>query len=228
MKILRTIINIVLISIIAVCAYKIYDKSAEYKKADESYAQIRLDKENENNNNLYNKYEDYRGWIKVDNTNIDYPIVQGKDDSFYLDKDINKNYLSSGSIFMNYLNNGFNDENTILFGHHMRNKTMFAQLEKYKEKEFFQNDNDIKIEVENDKVLTYKVFSVYVTDANDNYIKSKFDNKSEYNEFLDKIKNKSIYKSDINVDENDKIITLSTCSYEFDDARMVVHGKLLK
>ena len=52
---------------------------------------------------------------------------------------------------MNYLNNGFNDENTILFGHHMRNKTMFAQLEKYKEKEFFQNDNDIKIEVENDR-----------------------------------------------------------------------------
>lgn len=228
MKILRTIINIVLISIIAVCAYKIYDKSAEYKKADESYAQIRLEKENENNNNLYNKYEDYRGWIKVDNTNIDYPIVQGKDNSFYLDKDINKNYLSSGSIFMNYLNNGFNDENTILFGHHMRNKTMFAQLEKYKEKEFFQNDNDIKIEVENDKVLTYKVFSVYVTDDNDNYIKTNFDNKSEYKEFLDKIKNKSIYKSDINVDENDKIITLSTCSYEFDDARMVVHGKLLK
>lgn len=228
MKILRTIINIVLISIIAVCAYKIYDKSAEYKKADESYAQIRLEKENENNNNLYNKYEDYRGWIKVDNTNIDYPIVQGKDNSFYLDKDINKNYVSSGSIFMNYLNNGFNDENTILFGHHMRNKTMFAQLEKYKEKEFFQNDNDIKIEVENDKVLTYKVFSVYVTDANDNYIKTNFDNKSEYKEFLDKIKNKSIYKSDINVDENDKIITLSTCSYEFNDARMVVHGKLLK
>lgn len=228
MKILRTIINIVLISIIAVCAYKIYDKSAEYKKADESYAQIRLEKENENNNNLYNKYEDYRGWIKVDNTNIDYPIVQGKDNSFYLDKDINKNYVSSGSIFMNYLNNGFNDENTILFGHHMRNKTMFAQLEKYKEKEFFQNDNDIKIEVENDKVLTYKVFSVYITDANDNYIKTNFDNKSEYKEFLDKIKNKSIYKSDINVDENDKIITLSTCSYEFNDARMVVHGKLLK
>ena len=228
MKILRTIINIVLISIIAVCAYKIYDKSAEYKKADESYAQIRLEKENENNNNLYNKYEDYRGWIKVDNTNIDYPIVQGKDNSFYLDKDINKNYVSSGSIFMNYLNNGFNDENTILFGHHMRNKTMFAQLEKYKEKEFFQNDNDIKIEVENDKVLTYKVFSVYVTDANDNYIKTNFDNKSEYKELLDKIKNKSIYKSDINVDENDKIITLSTCSYKFNDARMVVHGKLLK
>lgn len=225
MKILKNIINVVLILIIDICVYKVYIKSTEYKKADKSYEQIRIEKQEES---LYDKYEDYRGWIKINNTNIDYSIVQGKDNSFYLDKDINKNYLSSGYIFMNYLNNGFNDENTILFGHHMRNKTMFAQLEKYKEKEFFQNDNDIKIEVENDKVLTYKVFSVYVTDANDNYIKTNFDNKSEYKEFLDKIKNKSIYKSDINVDENDKIITLSTCSYEFNDARMVVHGKLLK
>ena len=134
MKILKNIINVVLILIIDICVYKVYIKSTEYKKADKSYEQIRIEKQEES---LYDKYEDYRGWIKINNTNIDYSIVQGKDNSFYLDKDINKNYLSSGSIFMNYLNNGFNDENTILFGHHMRNKTMFAQLEKYKEKEFF-------------------------------------------------------------------------------------------
>ena len=188
----------------------------------------RLEKENENNNNLYNKYEDYRGWIKVDNTNIDYPIVQGKDNSFYLDKDINKNYVSSGSIFMNYLNNGFNDENTVLFGHHMRNKTMFAQLKKYKEKEFFYGNNNIEIEIKDGKTLKYKVFSVYVTDAKYNYIRTNFDDKTKYKEFLERIKNKSIYKSNTDVNENDKIITLSTCSYEFNDARMVVHGKLLK
>ena len=227
MKILRGIINIVLVSTIVICAYKIYDKSAEYKKADKSYEKIRLEKENENNNNLYHKYEDYRGWIKVDNTNIDYPIVQGKDNEFYLDKDINKNYVSSGSIFMNYLNNEFNDENTVLFGHHMRNKTMFAQLKKYEDKEFFYDNNDIEIEIKDGKILKYKVFSAYVTDANDNYIKTKFDNKTDYKEFLERIKSKSIYKSNIDVNEDDKIITLSTCSYEFDDARMVVHGKLL-
>ena len=225
MKILKNIINVVLILIIAICVYPIYIKSTEYKKADKSYEQIRIEKQEES---LYDKYEDYRGWIKINNTNIDYSIVQGKDNSFYLDKDINKNYLSSGSIFMNYLNNGFNDENTVLFGHHMRNKTMFAQLKKYKEKEFFYGDNDIVIEVENDKVLKYKVFSAYVTDSKDNYIKTNFDDKDQYKEFLEDIKNKSQYKSDIDVNENDKIITLSTCSYEFNDARMVVHGKLLK
>ena len=218
MKILKNIINVVLILIIDICVYKVYIKSTEYKKADKSYEQIRIEKQEES---LYDKYEDYRGWIKINNTNIDYSIVQGKDNSFYLDKDINKNYLSSGSIFMNYLNNGFNDENTVLFGHHMRNKTMFAQLKKYKEKEFFYGDNDIVIEVENDKVLKYKVFSAYVTDSKDNYIKTNFDDKDQYKEFLEDIKNKSQYKSDIDVNENDKIITLSTCSYEFNDARMV-------
>ena len=225
MKILNKIVNIVLILIIFICIYNISEKLIEYNKADNSYEKIRVEKEEEN---LYDKYEDYRGWIKIDNTNINYPIVQGKDNSFYLDKDINKNYLSSGSIFMNYLNHGFNDENTVLFGHHMRNKTMFAQLKKYKEKEFFYGDNDIVIEVENGKVLKYKVFSAYVTDAKDNYIKTNFDDKAQYKEFLEDIKNKSQYKSDIDVNENDKIITLSTCSYEFNDARMVVHGKLLK
>ena len=225
MKILNKIVNIVLILIIFICIYNISEKLIEYNKADNSYEKIRVEKEEEN---LYDKYEDYRGWIKIDNTNINYPIVQGKDNSFYLDKDINKNYLSSGSIFMNYLNHGFNDENTVLFGHHMRNKTMFAQLKKYKEKEFFYGNNDIVIEVENGKVLKYKVFSAYVTDAKDNYIKTNFDDKDQYKEFLEDIKNKSLYKSDIDVNENDKIITLSTCSYEFNDARMIVHGKLLK
>ena len=225
MKILNKIVNIVLILIIFICIYNISEKLIEYNKADNSYEKIRVEKEEEN---LYDKYEDYRGWIKIDNTNINYPIVQGKDNSFYLDKDINKNYLSSGSIFMNYLNHGFNDENTVLFGHHMRNKTMFAQLKKYKEKEFFYGNNDIEIEIKDGKILKYKVFSAYVTDSKDNYIKTNFDDKDQYKEFLEDIKNKSQYKSDIDVNENDKIITLSTCSYEFNDARMVVHGKLLK
>ena len=130
---------------------------------------------------------------------------------------------------MNYLNNGFNDKNTVLFGHHMRNKTMFAQLKRYKEKEFFYGNNDIEIEIEieDGKTLKYKVFSVYITDANDDYITNNFDGNFQYKEFLEKIKNKSMYNPNVDVNEDYKIITLSTCSYEYNDARMVVHGKLL-
>ena len=225
MKIFKSIINIVLTLIIVMCAYKIIHQLKEYNDADKVYNLIREEKEE--SDNLFEKNIDYRGWIKIDNTNINYPILQGQDNEEYLYKDINNEYIVSGSIFMNYLNNGFDDQNTVLFGHNMKNGTMFANLKKYKEEDFFYNNNDIEIELSNGQYLKYKVFSVYITDINDNYTKTSFEDKDEYKEFLERIKNKSIYKSDISVNENDKIITLSTCSYEFDDARLVVTGKLI-
>ena len=225
MKIFKSIINIVLTLIIVICAYKIIHQLKEYNDADKVYNLIREEKEE--SDNLFEKNIDYRGWIKIDNTNINYPILQGQDNEEYLYKDINNEYIVSGSIFMNYLNNGFDDQNTVLFGHNMKNGTMFANLKKYKEEDFFYNNNDIEIELSNGQYLKYKVFSVYITDVNDNYTKTSFEDKDEYKEFLERIKNKSIYKSDISVNENDKIITLSTCSYEFDDARLVVTGKLI-
>ena len=225
MKIFKSIINIVLTLIIVICAYKIIHQLKEYNDADKVYNLIREEKEE--SDNLFEKNIDYRGWIKIDNTNINYPILQGQDNEEYLYKDINNEYIVSGSIFMNYLNNGFDDQNTVLFGHNMKNGTMFANLKKYKEEDFFYNNNDIEIELSNGQYLKYKVFSVYITDINDNYTKTSFEDKDEYKEFLERIKNKSIYKSDISVNENDKIITLSTCSYEFDVARLVVTGKLI-
>ena len=225
MKIFKSIINIVLTLIIVICAYKIIHQLKEYNDADKVYNLIREEKEE--SDNLFEKNIDYRGWIKIDNTNINYPILQGQDNEEYLYKDINNEYIVSGSIFMNYLNNGFDDQNTVLFGHNMKNGTMFANLKKYKEEDFFYNNNDIEIELSNGQYLKYKVFSVYITDINDNYTKTSFEDKDEYKEFLERIKNKSIYKSDISVNENDKIITLSTCSYQFDDARLVVTGKLI-
>ena len=225
MKIFKSIINIVLTLIIVICAYKIIHQLKEYNDADKVYNLIREEKEE--SDNLFEKNIGYRGWIKIDNTNINYPILQGQDNEEYLYKDINNEYIVSGSIFMNYLNNGFDDQNTVLFGHNMKNGTMFANLKKYKEEDFFYNNNYIEIELSNGQYLKYKVFSVYITDINDNYTKTSFEDKDEYKEFLERIKNKSIYKSDISVNENDKIITLSTCSYEFDDARLVVTGKLI-
>ena len=225
MKIFKSIINIVLTLIIVICAYKIIHQLKEYNDADKVYNLIREEKEE--SDNLFEKNIDYRGWIKIDNTNINYPILQGQDNEEYLYKDLNNEYIVSCSIFMNYLNNGFDDQNTVLFGHNMKNGTMFANLKKYKEEDFFYNNNDIEIELSNGQYLKYKVFSVYITDINDNYTKTSFEDKDEYKEFLERIKNKSIYKSDISVNENDKIITLSTCSYEFDDARLVVTGKLI-
>lgn len=227
MKRLKGILNTLLVGLICICTYKILDASAAYKKADKVYEDIRAEKENIEQGSFEIDYEDYRGWIKINHTNINYPVLQGDDNLYYLDKDINGEYLIAGSIFMNATNNGFDDQNTILFGHNMKNGTMFADLSKYKQKDFFYGNHPIDIEINDNQHLRYKVFSVYSTEPNDDYIVPNFENKVEYKAFLEEIRNQSIYQSDMEIDEEDKIITLSTCASGFKDARLVVHGKLM-
>jgi sortase B len=220
---MRKIINLILIIIIFICTYKIYQKLNDYRESDKLYEEIRIVKEEDDN--FKNISKDYRGWIKVDDTNIDYPILQSTDNLYYLNKDINGDYLAAGSIFMDCDNNNFEDKNTILYGHNMKNKSMFYSLRNFKEENFFDGKNII-IETASGQTLEYEVFSAYITDASFNYIQTEFN--GDFKTFLQNICEKSMHKSNIEVDENDKIITLSTCSYEFDNARMVVHGKLKK
>ena len=145
-KIIRILINIILVSILIFSGYKIYTKLVEYKKADTVYNEIReKSKDKDKTADLTAINPDYRFWLKVDNTNIDYPVVQSEDNDYYLTHDFNKDYLASGSIFMDYRNNFEEDKSTIVYGHHMRNKTMFGELANYKDENFFNGNNLIKI-----------------------------------------------------------------------------------
>jgi len=229
-KRLKLIINVVLVSLVCICTYKVLDRNVKYEKANKMYENIRAEKEyiqeNIGQESFQIDYEDYRGWIKINTTNIDYPMVQGKDNSYYLNRNIEGEYVIAGSIFMNYTNNGFSDKNTILFGHNMKDGTMFADLNKYKQKDFFYGDYIIEVETYNGDQLKYEVFSVYTTDVKDHYIIPNFDSNNEYKQFLNKIKDKSMYQSDIEIGVADKIITLSTCATNFTDKRLVIHGKL--
>lgn len=221
-KIIILIINLLLISILIYCGYNIYIKTKDYKQADITYEKVRKLKKED----LSSIDPDFRFWLTVENTNIDYPVLQGSDNKFYLNKDIYKNKLGSGSIFMDYRNNFETDENIIIYGHNMKNKTMFSQLEDFKNEDFFNEDNKIRI-ITNDKEYVYKVFSAYYVDPSYNYIIPKFNTDEEYEKYLNEITNKSLNKSNVNVSSKDKIITLSTCSYETGNTRTVVHGKLI-
>lgn len=227
-KLIKLLINIILVLLLIYSGFSIYTKLSEYKKADLVYTDIRENIKNENKHQeLYNKNADYRFWIEIKNTNIDYPVVQGSDNDFYLTHDFYKNYLPSGSIFMDYRNNFENDKSVIVYGHHMRNKTMFGELVNFKDESFFKENNLIEIEYKG-KTYTYEVFSVYITDlANKDYLKTSFHTNDEFKDYLTYIAERSMYKSDINVDTSDKVVTLYTCSYEFKDARTIVHAKLI-
>lgn len=235
-KILKVTLNFTLIGIMLFCTYKVYEKISDYKQADQVYASLResvnttiinlTETKTSRYDDLVKINSDYRFWIKVKNTNIDYPVTQGKDNSFYLTHDFNKKYLASGSIFMDFRNDFENDKNVVIYGHHMRNKTMFGELTELKKEKLFRENNIIEVEYK-DKIYTYEIFSVYVEDAKKDFLKVKFESDSEYEDCLNNIKNKSLFKTNVDLDKDDKIVTLYTCSYEFNGARTIVHGKLI-
>ena len=170
------------------------------------------------------------GWITIPNTEINYPMVHPEEekDDYYLTHNFEKEENSGGAIFVeSSVKHPFEDENTIIHGHHMRDGSMFADLNKFKEEDFFYSNNKVYIDTK-DKSYVYEIFSVYVETANENPYKHSFYTKEQYLSFLNELKNKSIFLANISdFTENDKIITLSTCSYEVTDGRCLVHARLI-
>ena len=170
--------------------------------------------------------EDVVGWITIPDTRIDYPVVQGKDNKFYLDHDLNQRKSVGGTIFMDYRANVETlTGNIVLYGHHMKNGSMFTALMGYKDKTFFQEHPIIEYNTP-DSRTKWQIFSAYVTNTKFYYIETKFTDET-FRDFLTTISKKSKFRTDIPLNEIDAILTLSTCTYEFDDARFVVHAKRL-
>lgn len=239
---LKKIANVILIGILAFSSFQIASKLIDYKKSEKLYSEIQDIvtstevndvEESEDNISTYEKLKainpDYKFWVEVENTNINYPVVQGTDNSFYLKKDFNKKDSSAGTIFMDALNNFEVDNNTVLYGHNMNNKTMFNNVTLFKKQDFFNQNNKIKIKHnEEEKEYIYEVFSVYHSDNTFDYNTVRFGEGYSFENFIEDIKEKSMYKTNIEVTESDKIITLSTCSYEFKGAKTTVHAKLIE
>ena len=203
-KFINICINFILICVLLFSGYKIFTKLQEYKKADTIYNDIR-DKANETVDKsieLSKINPDYRAWIKVENTNIDYPVVQSEDNEYYLTHDFNKNYLASGSIFMDYRNDFENDKSILIYWHHMRNKTMFGEVLNFKKEEFFKENNLITIEYKG-KTYTYEVFSTFVADLSKDNLKISFDDDEDYQNYIDYLKDRSLFDSDIEVNSDD-------------------------
>ncbi len=224
-KFFLNLLTLIFIVVIFISGYKIYDTLRYYKKADNVYSQLRDKKEdsesmNDATKNLSSINPDYKFWINVEGTNIDYPVVQGNDNDFYLNHDFNKDYLPAGSIFLDYRNNFQTDFNSVIYGHHMKNSTMFGQMEKFKDREFFEKNKTITLKTDN-STYEYEIFAIGVYDADFGYNNVNFSDEEDFNNFLNKILSKSIYKRDI-VTSKDQIITLSTCSYEYENARIAI------
>jgi len=171
------------------------------------------------------------GWIAIEGTGIDYPVVQADDNDFYLQRGYDGANNAAGSIFMDY-RNAIDDNsehaskwrNTILYGHRMKNGTMFAALKNYLDEHFFASHRLIEFDTLYGE-MKWQVFAVYVTDTSFDYIRTEFENDFQYMAFLASLQKKSMYPADVELTPADEILTLSTCDYSVADARLVVHAR---
>ena len=177
---------------------------------------------------LKEKNSDTVGFLKVNGTDIEFVVVKGKDNSYYLNHNFEKHENVAGWIFADYNNKlDGSDKNIIIYGHNMKNGTMFASLKNILTEEWQKNEDNRKIVfiTENEKAM-YEVFSVYQVEDEAYYVTTNF-KEGEFKKFVDKIKSRSKYNFEVEVSENDNILTLSTCANN-NKYRVVLHAKKVK
>ncbi len=177
---------------------------------------------------LIKKNEDTVGWINVNNTNINYPVVQSTDNNYYLTHSYDKEENEAGWVFLDYRNNkDFTSKNNIIYAHSRLDKTMFGSLSKVLKQSWYKDKSNhiIRLSTPTEDSL-WQIFSVYVIKEETYYITTSWSTDTEYLDFLNTIKKRSKYNFNTELNTNDKILTLSTC-YS-DTKRTVVHAKLIK
>ena len=165
-------------------------------------------------------------WIRIEDTEINYPVLQGNDNSYYLRRLIDGTWNICGSIFLDYrVNADMTDRHTVIYGHNMRNSGMFTDLMKYKKQDFYDSHSVGYLFTPLGNFRA-EFFAGYVAAADSNAWQTEFESDAEFEAWVQNAVEKSTFKSGITPSANDRILTLSTCSYEFSNARYVLLGIL--
>lgn len=179
-------------------------------------------------NHLKEENSDTVAWIQVLGTNINYPVVQAKDNDYYLNHDFKKRVNGGGWVFLDYRNDiNSLGGNTIIYGHRRYNESIFGSLKNVLTDSWLQNTDYHIIKISTAKYnYLFQVFSVYSIPNESYFIRTQFSNEDEFQEFLTTIQNRSIYDFQTEVNLQTSILTLATCHNDND--RLVVHSKLIK
>lgn len=173
---------------------------------------------------------DVVGWIKIDDTQVNYPIVKGKNNSYYLNHSYDKKWSGYGSIFMDFESSSdFSDLNTFIYGHNTKNGSMFGELYKYMKQNFYDEHPTFNLYSPTNSYIV-EVISAYVDDTESDSYNQIFSSFEEYKKYIDLIISKSRIRTNVNIDyRSDKIITLYSCSHETNHKktdRYFIHGVL--
>ena len=175
---------------------------------------------------LYEMNNDFVGWLKIDDTNINYPVMQTEvtRKDYYLNRNFYKEYSGIGTPYIAETCNILTSDNIIIYGHHIQNKQIFGELEKYKKQEFYETHNIINFDTIYGST-EYEIIAVFKTVAYTGFEYYKFINsntKEEFDTFIRKCKELSFYETGKSAEYGDKLITLSTCEYSNTNGRFVV------
>lgn len=173
---------------------------------------------------------DIVAWIRIDETDIDYPILQANDNDYYLERNYKKEYSRNGSIFLDYRYDFSKDNQVFLvYGHNNNDKMMFNELLKYEKEDFFEKHRKIELITEDESSL-YNIISIFKSEV---YSKDEtnifkyynfidLSNQEVFNYYVKNIKDMSVYKCDENIEYGDELLVLSTCEYSKQNGRFVV------
>ena len=169
--------------------------------------------------------EDIVGWLRIEGTRIDHPVVQASDNSYYLDRNVKREKSKRGAIFMDYRNRGDGEDlNTVIYGHSFKDGSMFGELSNYKKKAYFQEHPHVELDLLDEKTR-WQIFSVYIYSPAEGSFMLSFTDSKDYSRYLAESGKRSMYPTGVEVSTSDTILTLMTCSYEFNNARLVIQAK---
>ena len=171
---------------------------------------------------------DVIGWIYSPNTTINYPVVQGDDNAYYLKHLADGTENRNGCPFLDVQNRSdFTDDNSIIYGHHMQNGTMFAGISWYEDQSYY-DEHPVMYLMTPEAAYRIKLFSGYITTMDSSAYMQNFGSVREHIDWLKEVSGRSDFRANLEISAYDRVITLSTCAYRFENARYVLHGKLVK
>jgi len=231
-KTICALLAFVFAAVIAYSGYRLWGIQANYEEEADLHGAVMEYRPEPSEDGIINqsvidmqaKYPDAIGWLTVPNTAIDYPFVQSTDNDFYLRRDINGDYAVAGTIFMDYrCEKDFTSRNSILYGHHMKNGSMFGALKAFAGKDFFDANRSGFIYLPYE-TLTLEFFAYMVIDP---ATETEIYNPSLSDMYFEYVKQNARHYRDVGLTNGDRIETLSTCAYEFDNARMVLLARVV-
>ena len=238
----NTLIVIILLTATLYAGYSLWDNYRVYHEAEDVQAdllRLKPDINSDSQDSISESFEELRAingdvcaWLTIDNTKIDYPVLQGEDNFSYINTNVYGEFSLSGSLFLDTrCSRGFSDMYSLIYGHHISNGNMFGDLDKFKEKDFFAK-NKTGVLITPEKTYDLKIFAVLVVQDSNEIIFNPETN-TEITGILDCVDTWSLFKDEKRTEilkekgNSAQILSMSTCSSEFTDARTVLLAQII-